>query len=147
MYFRCVGLAVDAGGYKLVTWESIPCQTCSPGFLCVRVAASPIGHPSTWSSCSAWGSKYACTVSLLSMFFSSSNASVCSFSHSNFPFSSSPSLQTAFCYLLASMNRALYLTVHKNELSSTAFLGRPADLIACTLQGSGDTPSFENIKP
>ena len=45
------------------------CQHCSPGFLCVRVAANPIGYPSMCSSCSAWGSKYAWTVSLLSMPF------------------------------------------------------------------------------
>ena len=39
------------------------------------------------------------------------------------------------------------LTVKRNELSSAAFLGRPADLMAFTLHGSGDTPSLENIKP
>ena len=74
-------------------------------------------------------------------------ATVYSCIHSNFPLSSSPSLQTAFWYLLGSINRELYLTVHRNELSSVAFLGRPASLIACSLQQSGDTPSFENIKP
>ena len=42
------------------------------------------------------------------------------------------------------MNRELYLTVQRNELSSAAFLGRPADLMAFTLHGSGDTPSLEN---
>ena len=88
------------------------------------------GHPSMWSSCSAWGSKYAWTASLLSMFLSSSNASKCSYFHSNFPVTSSPSLQAAFWYRLASMNRELRLTVQRNELSSVAFLGRPADLMA-----------------
>ena len=43
--------------------------------------------------------------------------------------------------------RELYLTVQRNELSSAAFLGRPADLMAFTLHGSGDTSSLENIKP
>ena len=43
------------------------------------------------------------------------------------------------------MNRELYLTVQRNELSSAA--GSPADLMAFTLHGFRDTPSLENIKP
>ena len=140
----CEYLVSVSDSDRLAYWTT--CHGPSFSLFCTNVADIPSEHPSTWTSCSALGSKYVKVVSSHNHFFRSSNASRCSFSHLNFD-SFNKLLNFSVDDANFFMNLALYCTVHRNELSSFALRGGSVALIAWTLLGSGLTPSLENISP
>ena len=117
------------------------------GSYCFMVAAIPPGPASVFSLVFRPGSKYAITVSSVSISWTRSNDLWHSVVHWNLAFTINSSLSGAVACANLSMKSAFAPAKNRKYRTSAADCGGPAAFRAVTLSGLGDIPSLENTFP
>ena len=117
------------------------------GSYCFMVVAIPPGPASVVSLVFRRGSKYAITVSSVSISRTRSNDLWHSCVHWNLAFTLSSSLSGAVACANLSMKSAFAPAKNRNERTSAVDCGGPAAFRLATLFGSGDIPSLEKTFP